>query len=86
MRTELIKRMADALQTLSDDMLESGTARWGAYERAELVNFNDRLRPDPQRINAHLDRIVHTPLDWAALDLEKARRVAEVAEVAHFSI
>jgi len=30
-RLELIRRMADALQSLSFEMLGSGTARWGAY-------------------------------------------------------
>ena len=80
----LISRMAQALQSLSPEMLESGTARWGAYELAGLINFNDRLRPDPSRINAHTDGIVHTPFDRAAIDLEKARRVARVAQVASF--
>jgi hypothetical protein len=73
-REPLIIRMADALQPLSAEMLESGTARWGAYERAGLINANDRWRPDPRRINAHTEGIVHTPLDRAAAELEKSRR------------
>lgn len=68
-REHLINRMAEALQSLSIEMLESGTARWGAYEHAGLVNFNDRLRPDPSRINANTEGIVHTPLDQAATNL-----------------
>ena len=72
---QLITRMAEALQSLSPEMLGSGTARWGAYEQARLINFNDRLRQDPSCINAHAQGIVHTPLDRAAVDLEKGRRV-----------
>ena len=60
--------MADALQRLSAEMLESGTARWGAYDQAGLINANDRWSPDPSRINAHTEGIVHTPLDRAAAE------------------
>ena len=74
-REHLINRMADALHTLSAEMLDSGTARWGAYEQAGLINVYDRLHPDSQRINAHTEGIVHNPLDHAATDLEKMRRV-----------
>jgi hypothetical protein len=88
-RGHLVSRMAEALQSLSAEMLGSGTARWGAYERAGLINFNDRVRLDPNRINADTDRIVHTSLDWAAVDLEEARRqrqrVTGVTGVTHFS-
>jgi hypothetical protein len=73
-REPLIIRMADALQPLSAEMLESGTARWGAYDQAGLINTNDRWSPDPTRINAHTEGIVHTPLDRAAEELEKSRR------------
>jgi hypothetical protein len=77
-RTNLINRMAEALRTLSDTMLDSGTARWGAYERADLINFNNSARPDPHRINANCsankEGVIHTPLDRAAVDLEKTRR------------
>jgi hypothetical protein len=73
-REHLVYGMADALQSLSDEMLESGTARWGAYETAGLINANDRWSPDPSRINANTEGIVHTPLDWAAVKLEKSRR------------
>jgi hypothetical protein len=75
-RKRLIARMAAALQPLSAEMLESGTARWGAYELAGLVNVNDRWRPDPSRINAHTEGIVHTPLDEAAVHLEKESRAS----------
>lgn len=75
-RAILIARMAEALQSLSGDMLESGTARWNAYDRAGLINFNDRIRRDPDRINAHADGIVHTPLDRDAVALAKSLRVA----------
>jgi hypothetical protein len=45
-REHLVYGMADALQSLSAEMLDSGTARWGAYELAGLINVNDRQRPD----------------------------------------
>ena len=73
-REHLVYGMAEALQSLSAEMLESGTARWGAYEIAGLINANDRWSPDPSRINANTEGIVHTPLDWAAVELEKSRR------------
>jgi hypothetical protein len=73
-REHLVYGMADALQSLSAEMLDSGTARWGAYELAGLINVNDRQRPDMSRINANTEGIVHTPLDRAAVDLEKSRR------------
>jgi hypothetical protein len=69
---DIVTRMADALQSLSMDMLDSGTARWGAYERAGLTNHYSRS--DPDRISFPF---VHTPLDREAVNLEKARRVAQ---------
>jgi hypothetical protein len=47
-REHLVYGMADALQSLSDEMLESGTARWGAYETAGLINANDRWTSNTQ--------------------------------------
>jgi hypothetical protein len=84
-RLELIRRMADALQTLSAEMLGSGTARWGAYEKAGIINFGPTPKPD--QINANCgERIVHTLLDHAALDSEQARRVTQVTQVTHLSV
>jgi hypothetical protein len=71
---DLINRMAEALRSLSDAMLDSGTARWGAYERAGLINLDDCRHPDTHRINAHLDGIIHTGVDRAAVETEKLRR------------
>jgi hypothetical protein len=68
---DLVTRMSEALQSLSAEMLESGTARWGAYERAGLTNHYNCS--DPNRLSFPF---VHTPLDRAAVDLEKSRRVA----------
>ena len=73
-REHLVERMATILQSLSIEMLESGTARWGAYEQAGLINFNDRLLPYPLRINAHSEGIVHNSIDQAAVSLAAARR------------
>jgi hypothetical protein len=71
---QLVEQMADALRILSTNLLDSGTARWGIYEKAGLINFADRQKPDPTRIEAHTDGIVHTPLDRAAVDRKKRRR------------
>jgi hypothetical protein len=88
-REHLIARMAAALQPLSAEMLESGTARWGTYELAGLVNVNDRWRPDPSRINGHTEGIVHTPLDQAAVHLEKEARASGASgallHIAHYA-
>lgn len=77
-RRNVVAKMAEALRSLPPEMLDSGTARWGAYERARLVNFADRQRFDPERINANVEGIVHNALD------REAARVARVAQVARF--
>jgi hypothetical protein len=67
-REQLIGRMADALKGVT--MLDSGTARWAAYERARLINFGPRPRAD--RINANAgDGVLSSPLDKAALATAK---------------
>jgi hypothetical protein len=58
LRKQLIIDMAGALRTLSNDMLNSGTAQWGAYERAGLINYRDHIRTDPARINANTEGII----------------------------
>jgi len=73
-REQLIVNMAEALKSLSNEMLNSGTARWGAYERAGLINFNDRKRPDPRRINANTEGIIFSPLDYAAVAIAERER------------
>jgi hypothetical protein len=73
-RSQLVTQMADALRPLSEKMLGSGTARWGAYEKAKLINFRDHERLDPKRINANVDRIIFSPLDYEAVAVEKTRR------------
>ena len=70
-REQLIVSMAEALRSLPSEMVNSGTARWGAYERAGLMNFNDRSRPDPHRINANTEGIIFSPLDYAAVAIAK---------------
>ena len=74
-RDDLVRRMADALQPLPTEMLGSGTARAGRYQTAKLVNFRDRERLDPQRLNAHAEGLCHNQLDRAAVDFERTRRV-----------
>ena len=71
----LVVAMAETLQSLTAGMLDSGTARWSAYDRAGLINFADRVRSDPTRINAQ-DGIVHTALDHAAVSLAKTGSVS----------
>ena len=73
-RRELIRRMVAALKPLSNELLWSGTARWGAYEKARMVNFRDRAAIDRNRINANVEGIVHTDLDREAANLETERR------------
>jgi hypothetical protein len=73
-REQLIISMAAALKSLSNEMLNSGTARWGAYERAGLINFNDRTRSDPRRINANTEGIIFSPLDYAAVAIAERER------------
>ena len=72
---DLIHRMADALRPLSTGMLGSGTARSGRYQSARLVNFRDRERVDPHRLNAHAEGMCHNPLDHVATHRERMRRV-----------